>query len=86
MWVQEMTQKFCIGDRVEYINKNSRSWRVGGEHIIANIQYMGNGLFEYSTNLGAWFDNDDFKLISRADKASFKKLDQDIFEDDDGCW
>jgi hypothetical protein len=49
-------------------------------HIIYECDYVGKGQFNYSTNRGAWFNAEDFVLIRKADKQSFKNLDKSLKE------
>lgn len=66
--------KFQTGDVVEYVG--SHNW--SKQHIIHEVSYEGSGQFSYSTNNGAWFQESDFKLIRKANKKSFAKLDKDL--------
>ena len=66
--------KFQTGDVVEYVGKGTWSKK----HIIHEVSYMGKGKFEYSTNNGAWFSEDMFNLIRKADSRSFAQLDKDL--------
>lgn len=68
---------FNTGDLVEFVG-NSSFWEKGNQHIINDVSYEGGGSFSYSTNRGAWFKAKDFKLIKRADKATFRQLDKDL--------
>jgi len=76
-----MTQKFFTGDLVSYQGSPERPWIVGEKHIIYECSYQGGGDFEYSTDKGAWFTAKDFKLIYRATKDTFKRLDDSFGED-----
>jgi len=69
---------FQTGDVVKYVGKDTTFWRSGKEHIIYESSYMGDGIFEYSTNRGAWFSHNDFELVRRADKESLAQLDKDL--------
>jgi len=71
-------QKFKVGDVVKYIKRKHRCWKYGEEHIIRKAEYNGKGEFQYSTNHGAWFDDDDFELVRPADLESFAQLDKDL--------
>ena len=75
-----MAQKFFTGDKITYIG-NSFPWKRGEQHIIYECKYCGQGVFEYTTNRGAWFDADDFELVHRATPKTFKELDKDLAED-----
>ena len=77
-----MAQKFFTGDVVNYVGK-SRTWLGSGVHIIHKTDYLVKGIFEYSTNRGAWFSKNDFELVRKADVASFKELDSDLSEERD---
>ncbi len=70
-------QKFFTGDLVEYIG-TGRSWEKGVNHIIHECKYHGQGVFYYSTNLGAWFNHQEFKLIQKATKKTLNQLDKDL--------
>lgn len=74
-------QKFYTGDVVEYVGK-SGVWKWGETHIIHDCEYEGQGTFKYSTNRGAWFEDNDFVLIRKADAESFKQLDEALFDED----
>lgn len=74
---------FHTGDVVVFMS-NGRAFKHGEIHVIYKCDYQGQGKFEYSTNRGAWFTVYDFKLVRRADKASFALLDKDIQEEDEG--
>lgn len=73
--------KFNTGDVVKYIKKNNTFWKPGEIHIIHEVDYLGAGEFQYSTNLGAWFNNTDFQLIRKADRRSLAQLDKDLGEE-----
>ena len=73
--------KFETGDVVQYLGKDTFWSRGDAIHIIHEVSYIGKGHFEYTTNQGAWFQASDFKLIRKADKASFKQLDKDLKEE-----
>jgi hypothetical protein len=75
-------QKFNIGDVVNYVNKTDTSWKVGQTHVIHEVYYRGQGEFEYSTTRGAWFHENDFELVRKADKKSLKQLDKLVLEDE----
>jgi len=74
-----MTQKFFTGDIVRYVGR-SKAWARTHEieMIVHDVQYQGGGTFEYSTTYGAWFSDEDFELIKRADAESFAELDRDL--------
>lgn len=77
-------QRFNIGDVVKYISKDD-FWDYGETHIIAEVERL-QGEWQYATNQGAWFYNDDFELVRRADKRSLRVVDRhmdDEEEDDD---
>lgn len=75
-------QKFFTGDRVRYIGK-SRSWNKDEAMIIHECKYDGSGLFSYSTTSGAWFGDDDFVLVSRADEESLAQLEEVLSEENE---
>jgi len=67
--------RYHIGDVVEYVGTDIWSKR----HIIHEISHHEGDLSPvYSTNKGAWFTGEDFKLIRRANKKSLRKLKKDI--------
>lgn len=68
---------FNTGDVVTYVGK-STIWDKDRIHVIHEVDYLGKGCFQYSTNKGAWFKSQDFKLVRKADKESLAKLDKDI--------
>jgi hypothetical protein len=70
-----MTQKFFTGDIVRYVGR-SKTWARNQEMVVHDAQYQGEGTFEYSTTSGAWFSDEDFVLIRRADAESFAELDR----------
>lgn len=72
-----MAHNWQIGDVVAY-KKQDSFWVKGEVHIIAKINYLGGGAFQYATNKGAWFSGTDFILIHRATKASLQQLDQSL--------
>lgn len=76
-----MITPFQTGDVVKYIGKGT--WKKDAIHIIHECDYLGKGQFQYSTNRGAWFDTEDFVLIRKADKQSFKDLDKYLKEEDE---
>ena len=78
-----MTQKFFTGDKVIYTQRDNGFWEVGQTHIINKCSYRGGGLFEYSTTRGAWFSDNDFELVHRATKASFKQLDKSLSDENE---
>lgn len=69
---------FQTGDVVKYTGKHLPYNKKGKLHIIHNADYLGKGEFQYSTNKGAWYSESDFTLVRKADAASFKKLDEDL--------
>ena len=74
-------KNFSIGDVVEYVGP-PRHWTKGDVHIIAECQRY-SGTTQYATNRGAWFTNDDFELIRKADEASFAQLEADLDDEMD---
>ena len=70
-------QTFFTGDLVKYIGSNG-SWKKGREHIIHECVYRRQGKFYYSTNLGAWFDSEEFQLIKKVTEQTLKQLDEDL--------
>lgn len=68
-----MSQKFKIGDEVMFIGDKSRCWKQGEIHIISSVEWTGE-CFEYATNRGAWFEEDEFKLVSECSKRTLKIL------------
>lgn len=68
---------FSIGDIVSYKGEDS-FWKKGEIHIIYEACYLGNGELDFSTNKGAWFSQNDFDLVEKASKKSFKQLDKDM--------
>jgi hypothetical protein len=75
-------QKFFTGDRVRYVGK-SEVWTKDEAMIIHEAIHQGGGVFEYSTTSGAWFEDDDFVLVSRADEESLAQLEEVLAEEDE---
>ena len=76
--VKQMSQRFNIGDLVSYKGEDSFKATKGEQHIIKDVVYHGNNHFTYSTNLAAWFDNNDFILVTKANTTTFNQLDKDM--------
>lgn len=57
---------YRTGDVVQHKN--------GTEHIIHEVSFNEYPDFTYSTDRGAWYYHDDFKLISEATPESVAKL------------
>jgi hypothetical protein len=74
--------KFNVGDVVKYITKNG-TWKYGALHVIVEVEYQGQGVFEYSTTRGAWFQDEDFELVRKADAESLAEIDA-FFADEYG--
>ena len=72
--------KFNTGDTVLYIGKDP-FW--SKKHIIHECVYQSDGTFEYTTNKGAWFKENDFKLLKKRTKKSLKKLRYDLFMEEE---
>ena len=72
---------FNFGDVV----KNKEDGKV---HIIneINMCQLLNFEWEYSTNLGAWYSHEDFKLVRKADEKSIRKLVEDMKEEYGDEW
>lgn len=72
------THKFSIGDRVIYIGYGN----ISKHHIICEIKFEANcdgvAYYEYSTNKGTGFLEEDFKLFRKASKASIKEVIKDL--------
>jgi hypothetical protein len=66
-------QPFRLGDVVFLSEENE-------QHIICEAQINGD-TYEYSTNIGAWYDHDQFVLVRECDKASIQQL-RDETEDE----
>jgi hypothetical protein len=75
--------QFGIGDIVSF-NKNCTFGKKGETTIIEEVDYQGGGEFQYATTDGAWLDHDELSLVSKADKDSFKKLDELMHSDNEG--
>lgn len=65
---------FRMGDEVEYIGAAQWSKYHIIHEVVIDTDVNGTYYFSYSTNKGAWFAHDEFKLLKKASSKSLNSL------------
>ena len=79
-------KRLCPGDTVKYVGKDP-TWKhmlKKGEHMYISECQVCQGEVQNSTNVGAWFDADDFELVAEATPETLKLAEdyEELDEDD----
>lgn len=74
-----MNIPYRLGDVVEFVGKD-RFWKKGERHIIHDVT-IDTGSLQYSTNQGAWFSHNEFKLLEPCSAKSLRALKRSLCDE-----
>lgn len=72
--IKKFLRPFRMGDMVKLVVAGEDDDELGEIHIIHEVLMLGPQDWEYSTNLGAWWQHAQFELVRECDAESLAEL------------